>query len=84
MEIYAPFANRFGLGKIKWELEDLSFKYLNRIEYEKIAQQIKSKRKERETYIKKFVAPLEEKLKEFGFEFEVSGRAKHIYSILKS
>ena len=82
-EIYAPFANRFGLGKIKWELEDLSFKYLNRKEYEQIAKQIKSKRKERESYIKKFVAPLEHKLKEHGLKFEMSGRAKHIYSIFK-
>lgn len=83
MEIYAPFANRFGLGQIKWELEDLSFKYLNHFEYEKIAHQIKSKRREREAYIKKFVAPLQEKLDEFGFDFEISGRAKHIYSIYK-
>lgn len=82
-EIYAPFANRFGLGKIKWELEDLSFKYLNHKEYEQIAKQINSKRKEREAYIKKFVAPLEHKLKEHGLKFEISGRAKHIYSIFK-
>ena len=82
-DIFAPLANRLGIGQLKWELEDLSFKYLNHLEYEKIAQQIKSKRREREAYIKKFVAPLEEKLKEFGFEFEVSGRAKHIYSIFK-
>ncbi len=83
MDIYAPFANRFGLGKIKWELEDLSFKYLNYKEYESLAKQIKSKRKEREAYIKKFVAPLEEKLVEHGLKYEISGRAKHIYSIFK-
>jgi len=83
MEIYAPFANRFGLGKIKWELEDLSFKYLNHNEYEQIAKQINSKRKERESYIKKFVAPLEQKLKDHGLKFEITGRAKHIYSIFK-
>lgn len=83
MEIYAPFANRFGLGKVKWELEDLSFKYLNHNEYEQIAKQINSKRKERESYIKKFVTPLEEKLKEHGLKFEITGRAKHIYSIFK-
>ncbi|MDA3859939.1 MAG: bifunctional (p)ppGpp synthetase/guanosine-3',5'-bis(diphosphate) 3'-pyrophosphohydrolase [Melioribacteraceae bacterium] len=82
-EIYAPFANRFGLGKIKWELEDLSFKYLNHKEYDQIARQIKSKRRERETYIKKFVSPLEQKLREHGLKFEISGRAKHIYSIFK-
>ncbi len=83
LDIYAPFANRFGLGKIKWELEDLSFKYLNYKEYESLAKQIKSKRKEREAYIKKFVAPLEEKLVEHGLKYEISGRAKHIYSIFK-
>ncbi len=83
LDIYAPFANRFGLGKIKWELEDLSFKYLNHKEYESLAKQIKSKRKEREAYIKKFVAPLEEKLVEHGLKYEISGRAKHIYSIFK-
>jgi RelA/SpoT family (p)ppGpp synthetase len=83
LEIYAPFANRFGLGQIKWELEDLSFKYLNRKEYEQIAKQINAKRREREAYIKKFVAPLEKKLKEHGLKFQISGRAKHIYSIYK-
>ncbi len=83
MDIYAPFANRFGLGKIKWELEDLSFKYLNYKEYESLAKQIKSKRREREAYIKNFVAPLEEKLVEHGLKYEISGRAKHIYSIFK-
>ena len=83
LEIYAPFANRFGLGEIKWELEDLAFKYLNQMEYEQIAKQIKSKRKEREIYIKKFTAPLESKLREHGLKFEISGRAKHIFSIFK-
>jgi GTP pyrophosphokinase len=52
LEIYAPFANRFGLGRVKWELEDLSFKYLNKEAYEEIAKKIKSKRRERESYIK--------------------------------
>ena len=83
MDIYAPFANRFGLGKIKWELEDLAFKYLHHNEYEQIAKQINSKRKEREAYIKKFCAPLEKKLIEHGLRFEISGRPKHIYSIHK-
>ncbi len=83
MEIYAPFANRFGLGQVKWELEDLSFKYLNYKEYEQIAKKIKSKRREREVYIKKFTTPLENKLKEHGLKFEISGRAKHIFSIYR-
>lgn len=83
LDIYAPFANRFGLGRVKWELEDLSFKYLNRIEYERIATKIKDKRKEREAYISKFSGPIEVKLNEHGLNYDIGGRAKHIYSIYK-
>lgn len=83
LEIYAPFANRFGLGRVKWEMEDLSFKYLNREAYEDIAKKIKGKRKERESYIKKFSTPVIEKLKEYDLEFDISGRPKHLYSIYR-
>lgn len=83
LEIYAPFANRFGLGQVKWELEDLSFKYLNREAYEDIAKKIKNKRKEREAYINKFLGPILTKLKEHQIKFEIGGRPKHIYSIYK-
>lgn len=83
LEIYAPFANRFGLGKVKWELEDLSFKYLNKEAYEELAKKIKNKRRERESYIKKFSDPIIEKLKEYNLDFEMSGRAKHLYSIYR-
>jgi GTP diphosphokinase / guanosine-3',5'-bis(diphosphate) 3'-diphosphatase len=83
LEIYAPFANRFGLGRVKWELEDLSFKYLNKEAYEEIARKIKSKRKEREAYIKKFSDPIVEKLEEYKIKYEISGRAKHLYSIYR-
>ncbi len=83
LEIYAPFANRFGLGRVKWELEDLSFKYLNREAYEEIAKKIKSKRRERESYIKKFSEPIKEKLDEYSLKYEISGRAKHLYSIYR-
>ena len=83
LEIYAPFANRFGLGRIKWELEDLSFKYLNKDAYEEIAHKIKSKRKEREAYIKKFTEPIIEKLNEYNLKFEMNGRPKHLYSIYR-
>ena len=82
-DIYAPFSNRFGLGRVKWELEDLAFKYLNRMEYERIAKKIKDKRKEREAYISKFSKPIEVKLNEHGLNYEIGGRAKHIYSIYK-
>lgn len=81
LDIYAPFAHRFGLAKVKWELEDLSFKYLHREEYEEIARQLKSKRREREHYIKKFSSPIEKKLKGEGLIHEVEGRPKHLYSI---
>ena len=64
LEIYAPFAHRFGLGKVKWELEDLAFKYLNKEAYEELARKLKSKRKDRESYIKKFADPIKQKLNE--------------------
>ncbi len=81
LEIYAPLAHRFGLGKIKWELEDLAFKYLNREAYEDIAKKLNSKRSDRENYINLFSAPIIEKLKEYNIKFELSGRPKHLYSI---
>jgi RelA/SpoT family (p)ppGpp synthetase len=81
LDIYAPFAHRFGLASVKWELEDLSFKYLYRDSYDAIARELKSRRRERETYIGKFSAPIEKRLKEAGFKFEISGRPKHFFSI---
>ncbi len=83
LEIYAPFANRFGLGKVKWELEDLSFKYLNKEAYEELARKLKAKRKDRESYIKKFAEPIIKKLDEANVKFELSGRVKHLYSIYR-
>lgn len=81
LEIYAPFAHRFGLASIKWELEDLSFKHLHRESYDMIARELKSRRREREAYIRRFSEPIERRLKEEGFRFEISGRPKHFYSI---
>jgi RelA/SpoT family (p)ppGpp synthetase len=81
LDIYAPFAHRFGLAKIKWELEDLSFKYLYPPDYEELASKLKAKRKEREIYIKKFIQPVEMRFKEEGMKFEIEGRPKHLYSI---
>jgi RelA/SpoT family (p)ppGpp synthetase len=83
LEIYAPFANRFGLARVKWELEDLSFKYLNREMYEELVSKVKSSRKERETYIKRFSDPLKKKLEEYNLKFEIGGRPKHFYSIYR-
>jgi GTP diphosphokinase / guanosine-3',5'-bis(diphosphate) 3'-diphosphatase len=83
LEIYAPFANRFGLGNVKWELEDLSFKYLNREAYDELTKKVQDKRKERESYIKKFSEPIFEKLNEYKLKYEVNGRPKHLYSIYR-
>ncbi|MFO7448334.1 MAG: bifunctional (p)ppGpp synthetase/guanosine-3',5'-bis(diphosphate) 3'-pyrophosphohydrolase [Ignavibacteriaceae bacterium] len=83
LEIYAPFANRFGLGRVKWELEDLSFKALNKEAYDEIARNIQGKRKEREAYIKKFSVPIVDKLNEYKLKYDISGRPKHLYSIYR-
>jgi RelA/SpoT family (p)ppGpp synthetase len=83
LEIYAPFANRFGLARVKWELEDLSFKYLNRETYEELVGKVKSTRKEREAYIKRFSDPVRKKLDEYKLKYEMGGRAKHFYSIYR-
>ncbi len=83
LEIYAPFAHRFGLAKVKWELEDLSFKFLNREAYEELARKLKAKRKDREAYIKKFSEPIIKKLNEYKLKYELSGRPKHLYSIYR-
>ena len=83
LEIYAPFANRFGLARVKMELEDLAFKYLNKEAYDDLVRKIKNKRKERESYIAKFNAPIIEKLNEHKISFNISGRPKHFYSIYR-
>jgi GTP diphosphokinase / guanosine-3',5'-bis(diphosphate) 3'-diphosphatase len=81
LDIYAPFAHRFGLAQIKWELEDLSFKHIHPQEYEQISRQLRSKRREREHYINRFVMPLKQRLTDEGLNFEIAGRPKHLYSI---
>lgn len=87
MDIYAPFANRFGLRNIKWELEDLAFKYLNNDAYEEVKTALNSTREEREKYIDEFIKPLKERLnndellKRLKVKFTIDGRPKHIYSI---
>ncbi|PKL81827.1 MAG: RelA/SpoT family protein [Ignavibacteriae bacterium HGW-Ignavibacteriae-3] len=83
LEIYAPFAHRFGLGILKWELEDLAFKYLNKEAYEDIAKKIKNTRKEREVFINKFSKPILEKLKEHDIKYDIGGRPKHLYSVYR-
>ena len=81
LDIYAPFAHRFGLGTLKWELEDLSFKYLNPEGYDQLKRALKTKRKEREAYIDKAIAPVRQRLESEKIAFEIFGRAKHLYSI---
>lgn len=81
LDIYAPFAHRFGLGNVKWELEDLAFKHINPEVYNQIKRELKAKRKQREEYIERCIQPVRERLVEDGFTFEVKGRAKHLFSI---
>ncbi len=83
LDIYAPLAHRLGMSKIKWELEDLCFRYLHAKEYYELVDSIAEKRVERETYIKDIVSDLYEKLKASGIESDIDGRPKHFYSIYK-
>lgn len=81
LEIYAPLAHRLGIYKIKWELEDLAFRYLNKKEYYNLVDKLSKKRREREEFINRVSEILKEKISESGIEAEISGRAKHLYSI---
>lgn len=81
--IYAPLANRLGIGQLKWELEDLSFRYLHPQTYKRIASMLKEKRIDREQYIHDYVAHLQSLLDKENIKAEVIGRPKHIYSIYK-
>lgn len=81
--IYAPLANRLGIGQLKWELEDLSFRYLHPTVYKTIAKQLDEKRLDREQYMTDFVDNISEQLKSSGIKGCVYGRPKHIYSIWK-
>jgi GTP diphosphokinase / guanosine-3',5'-bis(diphosphate) 3'-diphosphatase len=83
LDIYAPLAHRFGIALIRWELEDLSFKYLEPDKYKKLAKQVQTKRGAREQLIALFKEPLQKAINEAGIEAEVSGRPKHLYSIHK-
>jgi RelA/SpoT family (p)ppGpp synthetase len=83
LEIYAPFAHRFGLGILKWEMEDLAFKYLNKEAYDDIANKIKNTRKERESFITRFSKPITDKLNEHIIKYELAGRPKHLYSVYR-
>jgi GTP pyrophosphokinase len=81
LDIYAPLANRLGVWQLKWELEDLSFRFLEPEVYKRIARMLDERRQEREHYIAEAVAALRRELAAAGVAGEVSGRPKHIYSI---
>lgn len=80
-EIYAPLANRLGIGQVKWEMEDFAFRYLEPTHYKQIAKLLDEKRSAREGYIQRVVRHIEVTLAQEGIEAQVFGRAKHIYSI---
>ncbi|MFT6751781.1 MAG: GTP pyrophosphokinase [Candidatus Azotimanducaceae bacterium] len=80
-DIYAPLAHRLGIGHLKWELEDIAFRYLETNAYKRIARLLDEKRSDRQEYIARIVSILEEKLGLFNIVGEIGGRAKHIYSI---
>ena len=81
LEIFSPIANRLGIGQLKWELEDLSFRYLQPETYKRIAKMLEEKRGERETYINQVVTEINSLLKGSNIDANVYGRPKHIYSI---
>jgi len=81
--IFAPLANRLGVWQIKWELEDLSLRYLEPQLYKEVAKMLDERRVDREQYIIDVVAQLKSELSQAGIKGEVSGRPKHIYSIIK-
>lgn len=80
-DIYAPLAHRLGIGHIKWELEDLSFRYLEPEQYKQIAKLLHERRLDREQYINDAMDHLRQELEATGIKADISGRAKHIYSI---
>jgi GTP pyrophosphokinase len=81
LDIYAPLANRLGVWQLKWELEDLSFRFLEPELYKRIARQLDERRDERESFIAAATATLSDAIAAAGIAAEVSGRPKHIYSI---
>lgn len=83
LDIYAPLAHRLGMSKIKWELEDLAFRYLHEEEYYDLVKKIAEKRVEREEYIDSVIKDLDDKLQDAGIDADIEGRPKHFYSIYR-
>jgi guanosine-3',5'-bis(diphosphate) 3'-pyrophosphohydrolase len=83
MDIYVPLAHRLGMYTIKWELEDLSFRYLEPDRYYELARKVAKKRREREALIKQVTSELKELMEKHGISAEISGRPKNLYSIYR-
>ncbi|HAH95993.1 MAG TPA: (p)ppGpp synthetase, partial [Firmicutes bacterium] len=81
LDIYAPLAHRLGMWKIKWELEDLAFRYFDPTEYYRLVHMVAKKRREREGYLDGVMVTLNETLRGRGIEADIQGRPKHFYSI---
>ncbi|MFQ6024395.1 MAG: GTP diphosphokinase [Acidiferrobacterales bacterium] len=81
MELFAPLASRLGIWQIKWELEDLAFRYLDSAAYRQIADSLAERRVDQEQYVTRFVQTLQKELTHADIEAEVTGRAKHMYGI---
>ncbi|MFT6047464.1 MAG: GTP pyrophosphokinase [Arenicella sp.] len=81
LEIFSPLANRLGVWQVKWELEDLAFRYIEPEIYKSIAKKLSERRVDRESFIGSFIDELGSQLREQGIEAQIQGRAKHIYSI---
>ncbi|CAG1002462.1 partial GTP pyrophosphokinase, partial [Gammaproteobacteria bacterium] len=83
LDIFAPLANRLGIGQLKWELEDLAFRYVEPEEYKRLAKSLDINRAERERFIHHFIVQLEQALRAEGVHAKIYGRPKHLYSIWK-
>ena len=83
LDLFAPLAHRFGLHEIKTELEDLSLKHLEPEAYRSIAEGLAAKRRQRERFVEKFIGPVRAELEKAGFDFEIVGRPKSLYSIYR-
>ncbi len=80
-DIYAPLAHRLGMAKVRWELEDLAFKWLQPQAYKRLAKKVRDRRQEREEWIARLREPLQAELEAAGIRCEVTGRPKHLWSI---
>ncbi len=83
LDIWAPLANRLGIWRIKWELEDLAFRYVNPEKFKEIAENLSDRRAQREDQINKIIDRLKGLMKQAGISADISGRPKHIYSIYR-